>query len=298
MSYFSFRRRMAGFTLVELLVVIGIIGLLISILMPALGKARRASQAVVCQSNMRQMGLGVRMYAEAYKGALPAAGDDGDSGSPILMPDKLGWASDWLWMNAVSKYTFGKTYNQIYLDSLNGGKPVPGEGEHHVLICPSAPSASGTSVGDGDIVKDGYFMMSGYYNGAVEQRPTFVCYAMNYKLFGSTSNFVGKLSQLRPASEVCVIFEKRTSLSEVTAADDAYFVSQGGAAGALLTSPVGRFRGDWRRFSARHSGGGFVLFADGHVQRLSLREVETPSDPGKNWNKPGTIIWNITGPAK
>ena len=295
----STRRR--GFTLVELLVVIGIIAMLIGILLPALNKARQSAQAVACQSNLRQIGIGFRLYAESNKGSMPSAGDDGDAGSPILMPDNMGWASDALWMNAVSKAAFGKTYNQIYLDSLNGGPHVPKDTDHHVLVCPGAPEASGTSVGDGDIVQNGYFMMSGYVNNngalAVEMRPTFVCYAMNYKLWGSTSNFTGKITRLTHASETVVVFEKRTSLSEVTAADDAYFVSQGGAATKVLTAPVGRFRGDWKRFSSRHAKGGFILFADGHVQLFTLHDVLTAGVIGKDWNKPSTMIWSVTGPT-
>ena len=60
-----------GFTLVELLVVIGIIALLISILLPSLKKAREQSRMVACQSNLRQIAQGFILYANASKGQLP-----------------------------------------------------------------------------------------------------------------------------------------------------------------------------------------------------------------------------------
>ena len=67
----SNRNRARGFSLVELLVVIGIIALLIGLLLPALGKAREQSRRTACLANLRTLGQALYRYANAHKDRLP-----------------------------------------------------------------------------------------------------------------------------------------------------------------------------------------------------------------------------------
>lgn len=70
-----------GFTLVELLVVIGIIALLISVLLPALNKARAAAQTVACLSNVRQMVIAATLFSHDHQGYMQTCTSDGPPGS-------------------------------------------------------------------------------------------------------------------------------------------------------------------------------------------------------------------------
>ena len=83
-----------GFTLVELLVVIGIIALLVAILLPALNKARSQANTTLCASNMRQIAMALLQYTNDNKGQLIMEVQGGFATSTEPYQDGFGWAAE------------------------------------------------------------------------------------------------------------------------------------------------------------------------------------------------------------
>src|SRR3954471_4934212 len=131
MQFSSGRRRRcrvgAAFTLVELLVVIGIIAVLIGVLLPALGKAREQSKNVQCLSNLRQLGAAFVNYSIANRGGLPAV----SSRSTSRPEDWIYWQKD---RSDTSKYTIDKGAG-TFADSRIA--KYIGKGGESVMFCPS-----------------------------------------------------------------------------------------------------------------------------------------------------------------
>jgi prepilin-type N-terminal cleavage/methylation domain-containing protein/prepilin-type processing-associated H-X9-DG protein len=118
-----------GFTLVELLVVIAIIAVLISILLPALNKARLAANAVVCQSNLRQIAVWGMMYAGDNQGILPTHDDKNDPTTyRVESPPGSGTYVGGFWHDKAVSYQMWKT-------------SFTGNGTGTVQNCPQALAA-------------------------------------------------------------------------------------------------------------------------------------------------------------
>jgi len=96
-----------AFTLVELLVVIGIIAVLIALLLPALTKARQSALSLVCLSNLRQVGMGMMQYVNDNRGTLPLADVQVSTNEPSYW---LGiYGSGWVSRLAEKKYVVTTT---------------------------------------------------------------------------------------------------------------------------------------------------------------------------------------------
>src|SRR2546423_1279509 len=120
--------RIRAFTLVEVLVVIGIIAILIGILLPTLSRARMAANKVSCASQLRQIGQWVAMYAAAHNNALPIGWLSDDSYSP---------GSSTIWYMQKSSFTNGPV-GLGYIFSAGLAK-LTDRPTRKVWYCPSQP---------------------------------------------------------------------------------------------------------------------------------------------------------------
>lgn len=131
-----------GFTLVELLTVIAIIGILAAIIIPVTGSIRENARSAHCLSNLRQIGVGMNLYAQSNKGKLPA---------PLAAPSN--WYND-SWMTAVQPYLEDR--NPDIADGVGKRAAI----WDSIFRCPSKPNWALEGPGVTDIQRVSYSMAS------------------------------------------------------------------------------------------------------------------------------------------
>jgi prepilin-type N-terminal cleavage/methylation domain-containing protein/prepilin-type processing-associated H-X9-DG protein len=117
-----------GFTLVELLVVTGIMAVLIAITVPAYLRAAGVAQSTTCQTNLRQWATALRLYAQQNLGALPRRGQGMQPTAVIDRPED--------WFNALPAVMGCPSYKTLAAEGR-----IPHPGDDGIWICPSASPA-------------------------------------------------------------------------------------------------------------------------------------------------------------
>ena len=134
-------RTYRAFTLIELLVVISIISLLMGILLPALGSARRAARNLKCQSNMRQWGIAINAYTIDSNDYLPSEG----WGYDVI--NKSNASTSEFWFNTLPPYVGLMPYSQAFQAGVSAKETKYNFDD--VWFCPEA-IASGNLTNDDD----------------------------------------------------------------------------------------------------------------------------------------------------
>ena|SRR5688572_5186722 len=207
------RKQKSGFTLVELLVVIGIIAILIAILLPALQRARESARQVQCLSNLKQVATAMFMYTNDNKGWFPNIAVFGGPGATVLGygnlttppppgydPDWIGWPEDWIvWrgkkpgdrvVGAIAKYL---------------GNPQSGQ----ILICPSDNYDSRRDFNPAEGPYPYSYVMNGYMSFGTNSNPhvpaTLTAPKNNLRF---RNNAAWRITQVKNSSNKIILYEE------------------------------------------------------------------------------------------
>jgi len=281
-SWRTLKPRGGGFTLVELLVVIGIIALLMAILLPVLNRAREAARSAKCLSNLRTTAQAAILHANDHKGYMPVAGATFYPTAPSATPRDMGDAN----MQKYSYFTDGSVQRPMGLAGSLAkyiGQTVRTDSRAHleadlntgtvakVFICPS--DRDGGWVG---------FTIAEYTGGLWTGPISRQSYAFNEGVLGIAEppeggvtqygcRFRGNLAKVRRASQIFLLTDS-TNLRGGSPSNPGilvYFNTQFNQ--TLADVYYNRLSGDSVNFDrTRHRGRINISFCDGHAESMPI----------------------------
>jgi prepilin-type N-terminal cleavage/methylation domain-containing protein len=241
-------KRKFGFTLVELLVVIGVVAILGSLLLPALVRAKEQGRTARCGSNVRQMMVAMRMYVDDF-GCYPA----------VYRWEESGYTKDWQevlapYLSLQSPYVLPEEPPAEYLTTVS------------VFKCPSYKEYGSRCYADGGGLAFVPWSMYGYNS----QSP----YALSRSAVGpddSDTSYTGEAMIARPAEMIAigdadlVAYEK--PMTVVGKIDLQYIPIKYRQGNAAL------FEREQKAVKERHNGRELIGFCDGHAESIPFMKL-------------------------
>jgi len=247
------KRAAKAFTLIELLVVIAIIAILAAILFPVFGRARENARRSSCQSNLKQIGLGMLQYAQDYDETLPriAFGADSAWGGPEWHPGRAHW------MDVAQPYIKSEQVFNCPSDSFQAAAGTGNTGRYQML-----PRAGA----EGSADQYGSYQ----YNGVYRYMNSEACWSPMH---------IRKLSGIEDTAGTILLTESdRSNYNSMLFHG---WVGRANPDGQIYQATNGRrLRFNDGEIAERHLETTTILYADGHVKGQKLDSLRRTAAAG------------------